>query len=405
MQPFGSGQVVVHAQAEIGLVVIQQGHIVLAGIAGQQLVADACALRQDAEQLDADARPVAVFVQVGVGVAVGVGGHCPDLALFVDAVQVGLFFCCQRKLRAAAGAGVLIMQGALPGRLLPLQGDEGVVQQHQGMGVPLANSHVKRCLIEGFQHPFVGGGAVGIADGRRDLALAQGLSQLVIGIIKHRFIGEIMVGGKVDKALVAAVAIAREADHHAVVGIVLSGFDAAVACTHGQHRGHGANGTGGKIKDLFALGRFAQHGNHVDLAAGQQGNGIVGVAVVTEILIGNITIPRNFLQKVIAVAAVAAVGVDHIKAVVGVVAHPQRLGGTIGQHGHTEGGGKDQPAQQQQCRRQRQEPVQKAVMFCSFHCGNTPDKKPPPAAHAVAAQTRERDFVVCRGIGVPVTGG
>ena len=135
-----------------------------------------------------------------------------------------------------------------------------------------------------------------------------------------------MVGGKLNKALVAAVAVVGEAHRHAVVGAVLPGNDGAVAGTHRQHAGDGAHRAGGKIKPILAVRRDAQVGDHVDLAVLQHLHHVVHVAVVTVVFVDNVAIPRNFLQQLIAVAAVAAVSVDHIKAGAGIVTHPQLLG-------------------------------------------------------------------------------
>ena len=183
-----------------------------------------------------------------------------------------------------------------------------------------------------------------------------------------------MVGGKLNKALVAAVAIVGEAHRHAVVGAVLPGNDGAVAGTHRQHAGDGAHRAGGKIKPILAVRRDAQDGDHVDLAVLQHLHHVVHVAVVTVVFVDNVAIPRNFLQQLIAVAAVAAVGVDHIKAGVGIVTHPQLLGrgNLLSLRMQAKGRGEEQAAQQQQRRRQGQDPVQKAGTFCSIHRGNTP---------------------------------
>ena len=117
-----------------------------------------------------------------------------------------------------------------------------------------------------------------------------------------------------------------------------------------------------------------QVGDHVDLAVLQHLHHVVHVAVVTVVFVDNVAIPRNFLQQLIAVAAVAAVGVDHIKAGVGIVTHPQLLGrgNLLSLRMQAKGRGEEQAAQQQQRRRQGQDPVQKAGTFCSIHRGNTP---------------------------------
>ena len=72
-----------------------------------------------------------------------------------------------------------------------------------------------------------------------------------------------------------------------------------------------------------------------------------------------VAIPRNFLQQLIAVAAVAAVSVDHIKAGVGIVTHPQLLGrgNLLSLRMQAKGRGEEQAAQQQQRRRQGQAPL------------------------------------------------
>ena len=374
------GQVVEERQAQIGLAVLQQVHIVVAGVGIQQSVVDARAPGQQVEQLDRDACPVAFLVFVGVGVAVGVDGYRPHLAACVGIVQVGLLLRGQGQRGAAAGAGVPLVQVDLPGGFLPVHLCQGAVQQGQCLGVALAHCHIKRCFIEGFQHPFIGGNAVGVGQCRGDFPFVQGLGQLIVRVVKHRGIGKVMVGGKLNKALVAAVAVVGEAHRHAVVGAVLPGNDGAVAGTHRQHAGDGAHRAGGKIKSILAVRRDAQVGDHVDLAVLQHLHHVVHVAVVTVVFVDNVAIPRNFLQQLIAVAAVAAVSVDHIKAGVGIVTHPQLLGrgNLLSLRMQAKGRGEEQAAQQQQRRRQGQDPVQKAGTFCSIHHGNTPDREEWP---------------------------
>ena len=93
----------------------------------------------------------------------------------------------------------LCVQVDLPGGFLPVHLCQGAVQQGQCLGVALAHCHIKRRFIEGFQHPFIGGNAVGVGQCRGDFPFVQGLGQLVVRVVKHRGIGKVMVGGKLNR--------------------------------------------------------------------------------------------------------------------------------------------------------------------------------------------------------------
>ena len=330
------GHVVGQVNDKIRLPVRQHG-LVLAAVRGlQEFVAQPRPACCRLENIHHDAGGHAVRRHVGVRVAVRVDKHRERRVCVVAGGDIVFLGVGQINFAAGMAAGVVFVeQGRAPAGVVAVHRRNSVVDEPQRRGITLAHGNIAVLHVKGVNDPFVLRLAHPVGDGGGDLPGAQGAGQLLIGIIGHQGVAEAVLLGVGFKAVIAAIACAAHADDHPVVGAVVTGHNAAVAGLDGQHRGNVADRLGRKVEPFLTLRRFAQHRHNIDFAVLQHIHDLIDVAVIAQILVVEVFILGHVLQRLIGVAAAAAVCSGGHVAGVGVEADAQGGPATVrGVHGH-----------------------------------------------------------------------
>ena len=224
-----------------------------------------------------------------------------------------LFFFRILQIFGISAFVIFAIEGRFPVALGGIHLIDCIIYLVQKLGISFFDDHIKITAAEFFKDALVVYPAQGTGDNGIDRSVLKGLCHLLSRIEINRCVGKAFGLCILCKFSIPGVSV-QECNTHPIVGTVLPLNDSSIIAANRQDIVAGSDGTG-KIKQFFAVRRFAGRSDHVDLAVQQHLLHILPAFVIADVLIVCIPIARHQAEEIIAVTAAVSILIHHVIAV------------------------------------------------------------------------------------------